>query len=179
MKRRNMISGTRSSALRLAVFGALLSHLSSLGCASEPSVPVSNAEQASLSAAPVFPTSSANEPNTPVSDASAPVVVVSDAGARVGMVPNAEMVVLGLRPKFQACYNHGLAIDGTLRGGVTTVVKVAPTGEVSSAEATLVTGLSPKVVECIRRAALSVRFEAPGGTGSTINIPVKFVQMGQ
>ena len=94
-------------------------------------------------------------------------------------VSDAERVVAGLRPKFRACYNKGLASDPGMAGGVTIVTKVAPNGEVSAADASNVSGLSSDVVSCIQRAVRNAQFSAPGGSGSTINIPVKFVQQGK
>jgi len=93
-------------------------------------------------------------------------------------VADAESVVSGLRAKFRICYNRGLAADPSMAGTVTVVTKVAPNGEVGSAEASSVSGLSPAVVSCIQSAVRNAQFHAPGGSGSTINIPVKFVQQG-
>ena len=102
-------------------------------------------------------------------------------GATTSSVPvsNAERVVAGLRPKFRACYNKGLASDPGMAGGVTVVTKVAPNGEVSAADSSNVSGLSSDVVSCIQRVVRNAQFDAPGGSGSTINIPVKFVQQGK
>ncbi|WP_394820600.1 AgmX/PglI C-terminal domain-containing protein [Pendulispora albinea] len=102
-------------------------------------------------------------------------------GATTASVPvsNAERVVAGLRPKFRACYNKGLASDPGMAGGVTIVTKVAPNGEVTAADGSNVSGLSPDVVSCIQRVVRNAQFDAPGGSGSTINIPVKFVQQGK
>lgn len=94
-------------------------------------------------------------------------------------VANAERVVAGLRPKFRACYNKGLASDPGMAGGVTIVTKVGPNGEVATADASNVSGLSSDVVSCIQRVVRNAQFDAPGGSGSTINIPVKFVQQGK
>jgi len=94
-------------------------------------------------------------------------------------VANAERVVAGLRPKFRACYNKGLQTDPGMAGGVTIVTHVGPNGEVSAADASNTTGLSSDVVSCIQRVVRNAQFDAPGGNGSTINIPVKFVQQGK
>ena len=99
-------------------------------------------------------------------------------GGTTATVPvnNAERVVAGLRAKFRSCYNQGLQSDPTMQGAVTISTKVAPNGEVSSADVVSNSGLSDSVAKCIARAVRNAQFDAPGGTGSTINIPVKFVQ---
>lgn len=99
-------------------------------------------------------------------------------GATTASVPvsNAERVVARLRPKFKRCYTKGLAVDPTMSGSVTIAAKVSPNGEVDSANALNQNGLSADVVRCIQRAVRNAQFDAPGGSGSTINIPVKFVQ---
>jgi hypothetical protein len=91
-------------------------------------------------------------------------------------VNNAERVVAGLRAKFRSCYNTGLQSDPTMQGSVTISAKIAPNGEVSSADIASNNGLSSTVASCIARAVRNANFDAPGGTGSTINIPVKFLQ---
>jgi hypothetical protein len=99
-------------------------------------------------------------------------------GATSASVPvnNAERVVAGLRPKFRACYNKGLASDPSMAGSVTITAKIAPNGEVTAADSGGGGGLSPEVQTCIARAVKNAQFDAVGGSGSTINIPVKFVQ---
>lgn len=94
-------------------------------------------------------------------------------------VSNAERTVAGLRPKFKRCYEKGLASDPSMSGAVTIVTKVAPNGEVNAADAQGNSGLAPDVVACIQKAVKGAQFDAPGGSGSTINIPVKFVQQGR
>jgi hypothetical protein len=91
-------------------------------------------------------------------------------------VNNAERVVAGLRAKFKRCYDKGLASDPSMQGKVTIVTKVAPNGEVSAADAQGNNGLSGEVVSCLQRVVKGAQFDAPGGSGSTINIPVNFVQ---
>jgi hypothetical protein len=91
-------------------------------------------------------------------------------------VSNAERVVAGLRPKFRACYNKGLTSDPSMSGSVTITAKVAPNGEVTAADSGAGGGLSADVQACIARVVKNAQFDPPGGSGSTINIPVKFVQ---
>jgi hypothetical protein len=99
-------------------------------------------------------------------------------GATSASVPvaNAERVIAGLRPKFRLCYNQGLAQDPGMSGSVTMTVKIAPNGEVNSADAAANTGLSDSVVKCISRALKNAQFDPPGSSGSVLNVPAKFVK---
>jgi hypothetical protein len=94
-------------------------------------------------------------------------------------VSNAERVVAGLRPGFRACYNQGLQSDPGMAGKVVVAAKISPNGEVASADAAQNTGLSQGVVQCILRKVRNAQFDAPGPNGSTIQIPVTFVQQGK
>ncbi len=90
---------------------------------------------------------------------------------------DAESVVARLRPKFRNCYQHyGLSADPGMSGAATIVGKVAANGEVDSAEASDVSGLSPAVVTCLQRVVKDAQFTAPHGVGATVRIPIKFVQ---
>ncbi|WP_394837706.1 AgmX/PglI C-terminal domain-containing protein [Pendulispora rubella] len=93
-------------------------------------------------------------------------------------VADAERVVLSLRPRFRGCYQRGLNTDPEMAGAVTIVAKVAPNGEVLEAEPSRATGLSSDVIACIQRVVRNAQFTAPGGTGSAVQIPVKFVRQG-
>ncbi len=90
-------------------------------------------------------------------------------------ISDADRVIASLRPKFKACYQTGLNSDPSLSGKVVITAKIAPTGEVDSASPTENT-LNPSVGACIARAVRNAQFAAPGGTGSTLRIPVTFVQ---
>ena len=94
-------------------------------------------------------------------------------------VANADRVVAGLRPGFRACYNQGLNSDPGKSGKVMISAKIAPNGEVSSADGAQNTGLSATVVQCLLRKVRNAQFDAPGPNGSTIQIPVTFVQQGK
>jgi hypothetical protein len=94
-------------------------------------------------------------------------------------VANADRVVAGLRPGFRACYNQGLNSDPGMSGKVMISAKIAPNGEVSSADGAQNTGLSATVVQCLLRKVRNAQFDAPGPNGSTIQIPVTFVQQGK
>jgi hypothetical protein len=94
-------------------------------------------------------------------------------------VANADRVVAGLRPGFRSCYNQGLNTDPGMSGKVMISAKISPNGEVASADGTQNTGLSAAVVQCLLRKVRNAQFDAPGPNGSTIQIPVTFVQQGK
>jgi hypothetical protein len=91
-------------------------------------------------------------------------------------VSGADRVVAGLRPKFKRCYEAGLAQDPGMSGKVVISAKIGPNGEVSGADVASNSGLSPSVAACIAGHVKRATFDAPGGSGSTLNIPVTFVQ---
>lgn len=91
-------------------------------------------------------------------------------------VSGADRVIAGLRPRFRSCYQKGLSGDPGMSGKVVIAAKIAPNGEVASADIESNSGLSPEVASCIARAVRNAQFDAPGGSGSTMRIPVTFVQ---
>lgn len=91
-------------------------------------------------------------------------------------VSDADRVVAGLKPAFRRCYQLGLDQDSSQSGRVVVSAKIAPTGEVASAEVASIQGLSAGVGACVARAVRGAQFSAPGGTGSTLQIPVSLVQ---
>jgi TonB family protein len=91
-------------------------------------------------------------------------------------VANAGAVVAGLRAGFRSCYNSGLNVDPTMSGRVMLSVKISPNGEVSGVDPSGNTGLSDQVVQCLVRKVRNAQFDAPGPTGSTLQIPITFVQ---
>jgi hypothetical protein len=101
-----------------------------------------------------------------------------DVGATTTTVAiaNVGAVVAGLRAGFRACYNAGLNVDPTMSGRVMMSVKVAPNGEVSGVDPSGNTGLSDGVVQCLIRKIRNAQFDAPGPSGSTVQIPVTFIQ---
>ena len=94
-------------------------------------------------------------------------------------VANADRVVAGLRPGFRQCYNTGLNSDPGMSGKVVIAAKIAPNGEVTAADQLSNSGLSAGVVACIQRKIRNAQFDAPGASGSTIQIPITFVQQGK
>ena len=102
----------------------------------------------------------------------------AQTGPATATVPisDADRVVAGLRNRFRKCYQDGLNSDPNMSGKVLISAKVAPNGEVQSANIASNSGLSPGVASCIARVVKNAQFSAPGGGGSTLNIPVTFVQ---
>lgn len=102
-------------------------------------------------------------------------------GGSTATVPisDADRVIAGLRPRFRQCYQTGLNSDPSMSGKVTITAKVGPNGEVSSADVSSNSGLSQQVASCIAGVVKRAQFNAPGGGGSTLNIPVTFVQQGK
>ncbi len=94
-------------------------------------------------------------------------------------VSDADRVIAGLRPRFKQCYQVGLNSDPNMSGKVVISAKVGPNGEVSSADIASNSGLSPTVASCIAGVVKRAQFNAPGGGGSTLQIPVTFVQQGK
>jgi TonB family protein len=92
------------------------------------------------------------------------------------VVPNADRVVAGLRNRFRSCYQKGLQDDSTMSGKVTISAKIGSNGEVVSSDVASSSGLSPAVGRCIADVVKRATFDAPGAGGSTLQIPVTFVQ---
>jgi TonB family protein len=105
----------------------------------------------------------------------------AQVGGSTASVPvsDADRVIAGLRGRFRNCYQTGLNSDPSMSGKVLISAKVAPNGEVSSADVVQNTGLSPTVAQCIAKVVKRAQFSAPGGGGSTLQIPVTFVQQGR
>lgn len=106
---------------------------------------------------------------------------VAQVGGSTATVPisDADRVIAGLRARFRSCYQTGLNSDPSMSGKVLISAKVGPNGEVSSADVASNTGLSPSVAQCIAGVVKRATFSAPGGGGSTLQIPVTFVQQGK
>jgi outer membrane biosynthesis protein TonB len=89
-------------------------------------------------------------------------------------VPTAPRVAAGLRPRFRACYQAGLAREPSMTATITVIVSVQADGQVSNTSVSSGTGLSSPVEACVLRVARSAVFEAPGGAGSLVAIPLTF-----
>lgn len=94
-------------------------------------------------------------------------------------VANADRTIAGLRPQFRSCYNKGLQSDPGMSGKVTVAVKIGANGEVTSVEKAGGSGLSPEVEACIMKKIKNANFDSPGGGGSTLQVPITFVQQGK
>ena len=106
---------------------------------------------------------------------------VAQVGGSTATVPisDADRVVAGLRARFRNCYQTGLNSDPGMSGKVVISARVGPNGEVAGADVAQNTGLSPSVAACIAGVVKRATFSAPGGGGSTLQIPVTFVQQGK
>jgi hypothetical protein len=91
-------------------------------------------------------------------------------------ISDADKVVASLRPKFRDCYNAGLRVDKTMEGCVIATLRVAPAGNVLSSSVLVHDGLSDGVATCIVDVLRAATFSPPGGDGSTLNVPVTFIQ---
>lgn len=102
----------------------------------------------------------------------------ANIGVATASVPvaNADRTIAGLRPQFRSCYNKGLQSDPGMAGKVTVAVKIGPNGEVASVSKAGGSGLSPDVEACIMKKIKNASFDSPGGGGSTIQVPITFVQ---
>jgi hypothetical protein len=89
-------------------------------------------------------------------------------------ITDAARVLAGLRPRIRKCHQQALETEPKMSGKLTIMVKVAPNGDVASAEAVSSTGVSPAVVQCSTDALKRPQFTAPGGNGSTMTVPVVF-----
>jgi TonB family protein len=94
-------------------------------------------------------------------------------------IPNPDGTIAALRGRFRNCYQTGLLGDSTMAGKVMISAKVGPNGEVISADVVSISGLSPAVGQCIAGVVKRATFNAPGGGGSTVQIPVTFLQQPQ
>jgi hypothetical protein len=108
------------------------------------------------------------------SDAAA--VAAIDASASTVPISDADKVVASLRPQFRDCYNAGLRVDKTMEGCVIMTARISPTGAVDSSRELVHDGLSEEVVACLVGVLRGASFAAPGGLGSTLNVPVTFIQ---
>ncbi len=93
-------------------------------------------------------------------------------------IPGAEAVVAALRPHFKLCYRAGLVHDPSIEGSVVMDAVVSPDGAVTSVKQHLPTTLPPVVVGCLEDALKTAKFTPPGGTGSSIRVPVNFHHAG-
>ena len=115
-------------------------------------------------------------PSNPGSDPAPRFSVDTSVPTQSVRVPSAERTIAALRPAFRRCYERGLEANAGMAGDLTVRLKIRPNGEVESAEAVANNGLSPQVAQCIQGKMQLAQFEAPHGSGSSIDVPVKFVK---
>jgi Ca-activated chloride channel family protein len=84
-----------------------------------------------------------------------------------------------MRPRFRLCYDQGLRSDPTTSGKLVYAVRVAPNGEVSNVELVSNVGLTDTIAQCIRRQLRNPQFDPPGGSGSTLHVPLVLHQTGE
>ncbi len=109
-----------------------------------------------------------------------PVGDVQYGGSQMSVpIQNAEAVIRSqIHPGAKRCYQRGLESDPTQSGKLVILIKVSPSGEVDSANASSNTGLSDSVAKCISGVAKRAKFDPPGANGSTISVPFNFVKQG-
>ena len=108
---------------------------------------------------------------------SAPLVLApspSSEGPMAAPVPDAEKIIAGLRPYFRLCYRAGLMTDPELQGSVVMDARIAADGSVTGVTQHAPTTLSPPVTHCLEEALKGAQFSPPGGTGSTVRVPLNF-----
>lgn len=90
--------------------------------------------------------------------------------------PDADRVLARARPRFRSCHQAGLASNPTSTGRVVLGLKVAPSGEVTSATADQNSGLSPSVLSCVEAVGRRLQFsQTPQGT--VLRVPLMFTSL--
>jgi hypothetical protein len=94
-------------------------------------------------------------------------------------VPNADTMIRSqVLPVVKRCYWKGLDLDMGGAGNLVIMVKIAPTGEVTSVSVSSNTGVSTGVVNCAVAGARRPTFTAPGPNGATLAVSFTFVKRG-
>lgn len=83
--------------------------------------------------------------------------------------------VVAMQADFRACYRAAVQDHADVAGRVALVISIAADGHVSDVKATG-SALPVSTVDCLKRRAALARFEPPKGGGTTITVPVTFVQ---
>ena len=91
--------------------------------------------------------------------------------ASAGDVPDVERVLAGARGRMRHCYQKGLDSDPTMRGKVALTVRVAPNGEVMTADVTMNQGLSSVVASCAAAVTRRMRF-SPTSSGASATLVI-------
>jgi hypothetical protein len=88
----------------------------------------------------------------------------------------AEATIARLRPSFRSCYNKGLDRNPNMAGTLEIVIDIAPNGDVTSATKGGGSGLSPDVEACMLGKVSHASFDAPGGAGAKLRVPITVVR---
>ena len=88
----------------------------------------------------------------------------------------AEATIARLRPSFRSCYNKGLDKNPNMAGTMDLIIDIAPNGEVTNVSKGGGTGLSSDVEACIEGKVKSASFDAPGGAGAKLRVPLTVVR---
>ncbi len=109
-----------------------------------------------------------------------PVGDVQTGGSSMSVpINNAEAVIrTQIQPGAKRCYQKGLETDPSQAGRLVILIKVAPSGEVDSANVASNNGLSAQVASCITAVTRRAKFDPPGANGSTISVPFSFLKQG-
>jgi hypothetical protein len=89
-------------------------------------------------------------------------------------IKKSDAVIASLRPRFKACYQAGLRTNPKMVGKVVLAARVTADGAVESVVPGPPQGLSADVVTCLADVLKSATFQAPGGGGGSLNVPVQF-----
>jgi hypothetical protein len=90
-------------------------------------------------------------------------------------VRNLEAAIAKLRPSFRSCYNKGIQGQPDMEGKVVLRVRLDGRGEVQGVEKVSGAGLSDGVEQCSMNAIKKLgEFDAPGGSGSSFEVPISF-----
>jgi hypothetical protein len=85
-----------------------------------------------------------------------------------------ERAIADTRESFSACYNQGLVYDPTQDGHVAIVLRVGADGRVARVESWGACEIARQSIECMRAAAMKLRFRPPASGADTVTIPAVF-----
>lgn len=151
---------------------ALLGLLVLTACKEEPPpatpVPVASAS----TPAPVASTTPA--PTASVDPAATNLRPAADPPPTSAPIPadDAAAVMKSLSKEIRACYDLGLKSNPNLEGTMKATVKIAGDGSVEGVQSA--GSLPPNVTGCVSGVLRTAKFTAPGGTGSTLLVPISF-----
>lgn len=91
-------------------------------------------------------------------------------------MPDADLVVEGLRDELRACYDEGIAEEPRMFGKATFLVHITEGGMASGWDLQQHDGLSDRVLACLGRVVAKAQFSGVRGNGDavTLTIPISF-----